>query len=174
VITFRGKTYGVGSAQADAARQIASRMSTLLRRPASELRDLAEVMLGAYREAVTEKGLPRWDPRVKESKGTAQYVQAQAGTDYLTAFTFCSVVYSLAKEAVIKPGVWDPVVADKQSEARTRQLVSAVRQMIAPATEGAKQVGTGVFSAVKPILLLGAIGLAAIVAVKFLPKPKGA
>jgi hypothetical protein len=174
MITVAGKTFGIGADQVDAARQITTRLATLLRRPASGLRDLVDTMMGAYREAVVDKGYPRWDPKVADSKRTAQYVQSQAGTDYLTAFTFCSAVYTLTKEAAIKPGVWDPVVANRQAEARTRDVVSAVRRMIAPATEGAKDVGAGVFSAIKPILLLGAIGLAAIVAVKFLPKQKGA
>ena len=169
MITVAGKTYGVG---ADSA--IVNRVAQLLHRSASSIKALVATMLGAYREAVVEKGLPRWDPTVADSKRTAQYVQQQAGTDYLTAFTFCSALYTLAKEGGIKPGVWDPAVAEKQAEARTKQVVAAVRRVMEPAKEGAKDVGAGVTSAIKPILWLGVLGLAAVVAVKFLPKREGA
>lgn len=165
MITIANKTYGLG---ADAA--IVNRVAALLHRSASSVRALVATMLGAYREAVVDKGLPRWDPTKADSKRTAQYVQQQAGTDYLTAFTFCSALYTLAKEGAIKPGVWDPAVAEKQAEARAKEVVAAVRRVFAPA----KQAGKEILDPFKPLLVLGALGLAAVVAVKFLPKREGA
>ena len=169
MITIAGKQYGVG---ADSA--IVNRVASLMQVDASTISSLVDTMMGAYREAVQDKGLPRWDPRVADSRRTAQYVQQQVGTDYYTAFTFCSALYTLAKEGGISTGVWDPAVAERQADARVSQAVKAVRRAIAPTAEVSKDVGKSVFSAIQPILLLGALGLAVVVAVKFLPKREGA
>ena len=121
--------------------------------------------LSAYRYLLINNPLlSRFDPRSAKNRDLVTALSKRVGSSYQDAFTFGSILYSLAQSGEIPRSDWDPAgsreVAQWSIKTIIGDILKPVGDVAAPVLKPLANVGRGlVIAGVSAAIIAGAIAL---------------